>query len=161
MSDWVVPDTLVTPEQFGTWIGAQVPANAVPLLRSCTAMVYDATKLSIYATDTSTGLPSDPTILQCMQDATCIQAAAWMALKIDPLAGGVSTVKVVTSKKIGSGAITYSNAGADATAAAQLAATTQLVPDAVKKLRQQNLISHWPSREYGYGNTPGVWPNLV
>ncbi|QWT24944.1 hypothetical protein KPL76_06195 [Subtercola sp. PAMC28395] len=94
-----------------------------------------------------------------MNDATCIQAAALAALKIDPLAGGIQQGGVRSSKKILSASVTI--AGAEQTAAALASATTTLVPDAVEKLRQQNLISYWPSREYGYGNTPGIWPNLV
>ncbi len=149
MADYVVPDNLATPADLAAWTGTAVPSNAVPLMRSCSAMVLAATKLAIYATDTSTGLPSDLTILKCMNDATCIQAAAWIALGIDPLAGGVDLGGVKKSKKIGSAS--FEIAGAEQTAAARANAVKELVPDAIKKLRQQNLISYWPSREYGYG----------
>jgi hypothetical protein len=159
MSDWVVPSTLASPADLVAWTGVAAPANAIPLLRKASSMVLKATKLSIYATDTSTGLASDPTILKCMNDATCIQAAALTALAIDPLAGGVQHGGVKSSKKILSASFTI--AGAEQTAAAIASAASSLVPDAVEKLREQNLISHWPSREYGYGNTPGIWPNLV
>lgn len=159
MPDWVVPAALASPDNLAAWTGGAAPANAVPLLRKASAMVLAATKLAIYATDRTTGLASDPTILQCMNDATCIQAAALSALKIDPLAGGVQQGGVKSSKKLLSA--TFTMAGAEQTAAALAAAATDLVPDAVDKLRQQNLISYWPSREYGYGNVPGVWPNLI
>lgn len=159
MFDWVVPDTFASTADFVAWTGAPAPANVTPLLRECTLMVLAATKLSVYATDTSTGLPTDPNILNCMRDATCIQAAAWMQLGIDPLAGGVHVAAVKSSKRIGSASIQYADAAQ--AAAARAAATIYLVPAAVKKLRTQNLISYWPSREYGWGNTPGIWPNLV
>lgn len=159
MFDWVVPDTLAAPDDLAAWTGQPVPDNAVVLLRECSALVLKATKLAIYATDTATGLATDPNILNCMRDAACIQAAAWIQLGIDPLTGGVQVSAVKASKGIGSARIQY----ADATqvAAARQAATVSLVPAAMEKLRTQNLISHWPSREYGWGNTPGVWPFLV
>lgn len=159
MTDWVVPDLLAAPADLATWIGGTDPTNATPLLRKATSMVLNATRMAIYATDATTGLPSDPVILKCMNEATCIQAAALNALAIDPLAGGIQQGGVRASKKIGSAAITI--AGSEQTAAAIAAAASELVPDALAKLRQQNLLSRWPSREYGYGNTPGVWPNLV
>lgn len=159
MFDWTVPDTFANAADLAAWTGAAAPANATALLRKATSMILSATKLAIYATDTDTGLPSDPKILQCMNDAACIQAAALSALAINPLAGGVQQGGISSSKKIGTASIT--TAGAEQTAAALAAAATSLVPDALEKLRQQNLISYWPSREYGYGNTPGIWPNLV
>jgi hypothetical protein len=159
MFDWVVPDTLASPEDLAAWTSAAASSNAVPLLRKASAMVLSATKLAIYATDSDTGLASDPVILKCMNDATCIQAAALAALKIDPLAGGVQQGGVKSSKKILSASFTM--AGAEQTAAALANAASSLVPDALDKLRSQNLLSRWPSREYGYGNKPGVWPNLL
>jgi hypothetical protein len=135
------------------------PDNVTALLRACSGMVLSVTKLSVYATNTDTGLASDPNILNCMRDATCIQAAAWMTLGIDPLAGGVQVTAVKASKGIGSARIQYADAAQAAEARA--AATRYLVPAAIDKLRSQNLISYWPSREYGWGNTPGIWPNLV
>jgi hypothetical protein len=159
MPDWVVPDALADSDDLAAWIGAAAPANADALLRKATSMVLKATKLAIYATDTTTGLASDPVILQCMNDATCIQAAALNALNIDPLAGGIQQGGFKSTKKIGTA--TISIAGAEQTAAAIASAATQLVPDALEKLRSQNLLSTWPSREYGYGNVPGVWPNEV
>lgn len=159
MSDWVVPDAFADSDDLAAWTGTAAPSNADALLRKATSMVLAATKLAIYATDTATGLPSDPTILQCMNDATCIQAAALSALNIDPLAGGVQQGGIKSSKKIGTAS--FSMAGAEQTAAAIASAATSLVPDAIDKLRSQNLLSTWPSREYGYGNTPGVWPNLI
>lgn len=159
MSDWVVPDMLANSSDLASWTGSAAPANATALLRKASSMVLSATKLAIYATDATTGLPSDPVILQCMNDATCIQAAALAALKIDPLAGGIQQGGVRATKKIGTAVISV--AGSEQTAAALASATTSLVPDALDKLRQQNLLSTWPSREYGYGNKPGVWPNGV
>ncbi len=159
MFDFVVPDTYAAPSDLETWTGTAPPANAVSLLRACSALVFASVRLAIYATDTTTGLPSDPNILQCMMQATCIQAAAWIKLGIDPDLAGVIVPTVKKTKKIGSASVEY--ADAEAAAAARQAAQTSLVPAAYDKLRSQNLISHWPSREYGYGSTPGIWPNLL
>jgi hypothetical protein len=141
MSGYVVPTALATPDDLTEWTGT-APANATALLRSATSLVLDATKLAVYCTDDDTGLPTDVNVLAAMRDATCIQAAAWVALKIDPLAGGIDIVGVKTAKHIGSAGFTV--AGAEQAAAQKAAAASSLVPEAVRRLRQQGLISTFP-----------------
>lgn len=144
MFDWVVPDTLATPDDLATWTGAEVPDNAVVLLRECSALVLKTTKLAIYATDTSTGLATDPNILKCMRDAACIQAAAWIKLGIDPDLGGIVTQATKTSKKIGSAAVTYSDAESQSVAAMRQFAMVGLVPSAARIGRLNDLLGNQP-----------------
>lgn len=140
----VIPVTLASPSDFATWTGTTAPANITAILRSCTSLVLDATETAYYTVDSTTGLATDPIILAAMRDATCIQAAAWVALAIDPLLGGTATATVKTSKKIGSAAFTISDADAAAANAARTAAMTELVPDAFRKLQQLNLLGDSP-----------------
>lgn len=142
MAGFVVPSTLATPEDLADWTGTTAPANAAQLLRSATTLVLDATEGAHYPVDEATGLSTDTQVLEAMRDATCIQAAAWAAINYNPLTGGVATSTVKRSKKIGSGSIEL--AGADAAARAQAAAARSLVPDAIRKLQQNNLLGYQP-----------------
>lgn len=136
---YIIPAMLADAADLQRWTQAPVPDNADTYLRSCSSMVSDATRLAVYRTDPTTGLPTDPTILDAFRDATCIQAAAWITLGIDPLTGGFDTTGVKSSKKIGSAAITV--AGADQAAAARAYAAANLVPEAIRVLRVHGLIS--------------------
>ncbi|QDZ15783.1 hypothetical protein [Humibacter ginsenosidimutans] len=139
MTSYVVPDMLATSDDLAEWTKQAAPANADLVLRDCTTLVLDATRTACYETDPATGLAIDPNIAQALNDATCIQAAAWGKLGIDPLAGGIDTGGVKASKSIGSAS--FAIAGAAQTAAAKAFATDNLVPAAVRRLRQQNLIT--------------------
>lgn len=134
----VVPDFLAQPGDLAAWTGAATPANATPLLRSATSLVLQASGSSYYATDPVTGLATDTATAAVLRDATCIQAAAWAALGIDPLTGGVVVAGVASQKSIGTAHLTYADAGLAAAAKAQ--AVTQLVPEAVRKLVENNLM---------------------
>jgi hypothetical protein len=136
--NFVVPSLLAQPADLAAWTGAAAPANAVPLLRSASSLVISATSTSYYAADPVTGMATDPVALQVLNDATCIQAAAWAALGIDPLKGGVQVAGVASQKSIGTAHITYADAGQAATAKAD--ALTRLVPEAVRKLQENNLL---------------------
>jgi hypothetical protein len=143
--DAVVPDMLASVDQFTAWAtrrGITVPDNATALLLSCTILVIDATDGAYYDTDSTTGLATDPLIGNALADATCIQAAAWAALGIDPVMGGTATVGVRTAKGIGSARVSYADAAQAADARAL--ATVGLVPDAERRLRQVNLIGAEP-----------------
>jgi hypothetical protein len=83
-------------------------------------------------------LATDPVNAKVLQDATCIQAAAWAALGIDPLAGGVQVAGVESQVSIGTAHITFADAAGAAVAKA--AALTRLVPDAARKLAENNLL---------------------
>lgn len=139
---FVIPPTLASPSDLATWTGVAAPTNAVQLLRACSSMVLDATEGAYYTVDPITGLATDAQILVAMRDATCIQAAAWAALGIDPLTGGAVTSKVKSSQKLLTAVITYADAAA--AAEARKAAYEHLVPTAMQKLQQNNLIGTHP-----------------
>ena len=136
--NFVVPSMLAQPSDLATWTGVAAPVNATVLLRSASSLVLQASSSSYYAADPLTGLATDPVVAQVLNDATCIQAAAWDALGINPLTGGVITAGVASSKSIGTAHITLADATAAATARAQ--AVTTLVPEAVRKLVENNLM---------------------
>ena len=140
--DFVIPPALAAPEDLATWIADAPPNNAIALLREATTLVLDAVEGSFYDIDPLTGLATDLQVKNALRDATCIQAAAWNSINYDPLAGGVVTSLVKSSKKIGSAS--FSIAGADTAAASQAAASGQLVPAAVRKLQQNNLFGTTP-----------------
>lgn len=137
---FIVPTTLASTAEYLEWTGDSVaPAKLTQTLRSCSTLVLDVTKTAIYDTDPATGLATDAEVKAALRDATCIQAAAWVALKIDPATGGVLVQSVKKRKGLGTAVIEY----ADTTAAAlaRAAAYEALVPDAWKFLRQRGLIS--------------------
>jgi hypothetical protein len=136
---FVIPSTLASPADLTAWMGATTaPALAVPLLRSATTLVLNATSASYYDADPATGLPTDAQTLKVMNDATCIQAAAWDAIKYNPLTGGVITTGVKTSKSIGTAHITYADGAMAAQARAD--AIRDLVPDALRMLELNGLL---------------------
>lgn len=136
--DFIVPTTLAAPTDLAAWTGAAAPANATPLLRSATSLVLEATSADYYSVDPTTGVATDVIVKQAMNDAVCIQAAAWSVLGYDPLRGGVLEAGSETAVKIGTASITYADAGMAALAEAE--AFTTLVPDAVRRLRQVDLL---------------------
>lgn len=146
MTGWfgsfTIPTMLASPADLQDWTDEDPPANAVPILRACTAIVLDAVQGSYYDVDPETGYATDLILAKTMTEATCIQAAAWIELGINPLAGGIDLGGVKSSKKIGTASFTI--AGAESTAAAKAYAAKYLVDDAVTKLRQQNLIGNGP-----------------
>jgi len=140
--DAAIPTAYATRDDLATWMGATAPVNADVLLRSATTLVYDATEEAYYTVDPTTGLPTDTQLLGALRDATCAQAAAWDAIKYNPLTGGVVTALVKKSKKIGSAS--FDVAGADVAAASQAAAAGELVPEALRILRRNNLVGNGP-----------------
>lgn len=134
-----VPDMLAQPTDLANWTGTTAPGNATALLREATSMVLSATLGGYYAVDPVTGLATDPVVAKVLNDATCIQAAAWAALGYDPNLGGIITAGVESQTKIGSASIVFADAAA--AAAAKQAAIEGLVPAAVRKLAQNNLLS--------------------
>jgi len=140
----IIPTQYATASDLAAWTQAPAPANADQILRACTGLVLDATEEAYYTTDPTTGMATDTQILGAMRDATCIQAAAWIALNIDPATGGVLTQSLRTSKKIGTAQVTFDVADTAAAAAARQAAYTGLVPAALAHLRRYNLIGNGP-----------------
>ena len=137
--NFVIPDTLAAPADLAAWTGTAAPSNATTLLREASSMVLSATKGAYYAADPATGRATDPVVGKALQDATCIQAAAWAALGIDPNLGGVATATIASAKSIGSAHLSYADAAQ--AAAAKDAALNGLVPAAVRKLSQNNLLA--------------------
>jgi hypothetical protein len=115
-----------------------IPDNAAALLRTASLRVREATKAARYDVDVD-GLPTDATILQAFKDATCTHAAAMVAAKVDPGAGGVVTkAATAASKSVGSANITY--AGTKEAAASLTWLAGNLAPDAAAILSQAGLI---------------------
>lgn len=125
---------------FTTWSGTPAPANIDSLLRSASLLVRGATIASIYSTDAN-GIPSDGRVLAAFRDATCAQAAMWVAAGIDPVGGGVASSAPVRSKKLGSGSVDYdTSVNASVTAfTAKQAASRELCAEAYMILRQAGL----------------------
>lgn len=142
--DFVIPAALATSTDYTTWTGAAAPTNITSILRACTSLVLDATMTAFYDVDTTTGLATDTQTLTAMRNATCIQAAAWVKLGIDPDLGGVVTPTIASSKKIGTASIVRDTADVAAASAARTAALTGLVPDAMRMLQQNNLLAYGP-----------------
>lgn len=136
--------TLATADDYATWAEQTAPVNITRILRACTRLVLDATLIAEYCADAD-GNATDTGVVEALREATCIQAAAWVALKIDPDTGGVLTQSVKASKKIGTGAVTYDTADTTAAAAARRAAYTGLVPGALQTLRLAGLLTAFPS----------------
>ena len=140
MPSFIVPTALATAADLNEWMaGSPLTGNATVLLRSATTLVLNATSGARYDVDLLTGLATDPLTLQAMNDATCIQAAAWDAIKYNPLTGGVITSGVKTSKSIGTAHITYADGAMAAQSRAD--AIASLVPDAARVLRLRGLIT--------------------
>jgi len=136
-SGFVLPPLLAQESDLDSWMGG-LPANAGALLRQATQIVLDATNVAYYPVDSTTGLATDPIVAAALNQATCAQAAALSTLGIDPNAGGVVMPGVESSKGIGTAHITYADA-ANASATRQSAANN-LVPEAERILRLNNLL---------------------
>ena len=135
---FVVPDFLAQPADLASWMGVTAPANATALLRAATSLVLAASGASYYEVDATTGLATDATVAGVLRDATCIQAAAWSKLGVDPDLGGVVVASVASQKSIGTARLMYADAQAAADAKTQ--SLTNLVPAAVRKLQENNLM---------------------
>lgn len=134
-----IPEKLATVEDYKTWTEeATAPPKIEQTLRSCTTLVFDATKTAVYSVDAE-GFATDLDIKNALRDATCIQAAAWVALNIDPATGGVIVQSAKKRKELGTAVIEYADTAA--AAAARSAAYEGLVPAARKYLRLRGLIS--------------------
>jgi hypothetical protein len=139
---YVVPTTLATSAEYAAWAGAAGPSNIDAILRSCTTLVFDATKTAIYAVDAN-GLATDTVVKNALRDATCIQAQAWVSLGIDPAAGGaMQTAKTAKRKKIGTAEVEYTEIELKAVTIARADAYSSLVPEAATYLRTRGLITN-------------------
>ncbi|MGW5673940.1 hypothetical protein ACWEV4_02410 [Streptomyces sp. NPDC003860] len=66
------PRVYATPEQLAAWTGAPAPADAERLLARASEDVSDALLTAVYETS-SVGMPTDPSVVQALADATCAQ----------------------------------------------------------------------------------------
>lgn len=140
---FVVPTTLASPADYTAWTGDQTaPPKITQTLRSCSTLVLQASLGALYDVDPATGLATDPAVKDALRDATCIQAAAWVALGIDPATGGVLTTSTKRRKKLGTAEIEYADTAQ--AAAARAAAYRELVPEAAAFLAQRNLLGTEP-----------------
>lgn len=111
--------TYASGDQLAAWLGTTAPSNAGQLCRSATILVAAACYRDPY-----TDSPSDVEA-PVLRDATCAQAATWIALGVDPSAAGVDS-SPVKSSKIGTGSVERDTT---TLAAARLAAVTELAPE--------------------------------
>lgn len=160
------PEFLAQPTDLASYMGyfqpdgttpdtTRLPANATLILRRTTKQVQTVTQGAFYDVDPATGLPlpvyDDKTetystaIGDAMTEATCIQAAAWITLGIDPLLGGTYLGgSVKASTKIGTASTQRAQADQEQAVAARLAALNGLVPAALEVLQHQNLVGNGP-----------------
>lgn len=139
-------------QDYSTWVGDSgiMPTNISQLLRSASLLIAEETKAAYYDADADTSLPTDPTILQAFNDATCAQAMVWAQLGIDPNLGGLDVQAPKRGKGIGTARIDYDTSVV--TSAAAFAARQQLVTglclQAQTILRQVGVLS---MRTWTYG----------
>lgn len=119
-----------------------VPPKAGVLVREASQVVSDALRLVRYAVDAE-GLPSSVRQREAVRDATCAQAAAWLAAGIDPLqVGGAQDAlggRRVSSKSAGGLSVSYvASPAADAARDALVAG--ELVPSAWRYLTAAGLV---------------------
>lgn len=118
------------------------PPNAAQLLRAASSLIDRETVTAVYGVNSDTGRARDQRILDALRDATCAQAATWVALGVDPLKGGADPSAAVRRKSLGSGTIEYDTA---TVAAARTQAADSLAPEAAQILASAGLL------------TPRVW----
>lgn len=120
-----------TVDQLATWLAqtsvCDVPSNGAGLLRSATLLV---------ARDINENPYNAVTIDEPRIDATCAQAAAWIAAGIDPAAGSVGIAQTVKSKGVDGATVSYDGP----TSVDRMAALTTLCPDAYSILYNAGLL---------------------
>lgn len=123
--------TYATTDQLGAWITDGSLDNADALLRSATILVARACERDLY-TDSPTG-----TDAQALADATCAQAATWIALGVDPAKAGTDFPAPVKSSTV-----LGANVQRDTTAqsAAIVTAAAGLCPLAIDILQTSGLL---------------------
>ena len=134
-----------TPDDLASWTGRDPPDGAERLLRSASMLIRRDTAAAFYLAD-ARGLPTDPLVSAAFRDATCAQAAAWAALRVDPQLGGVVTARTPASKSLDGASIAYADASHAATARER--AVRELVPEAVEILSAKGLLQ---MRAWVYG----------
>lgn len=77
------PRVYATPEQLTAWTGQPPPPDADRLLMRASEDVDDALAAALYDVDRTTGMPTDPNVIQALTDATCAQVEHWQATGSD------------------------------------------------------------------------------
>lgn len=131
-----------TPADLQEWTGQAPPDNAVPLLRSASALVEEATMLAVYPVF-SDGMPRGADHVGAFRDATCAQAAFWAANGLDPAAGELVELgkRVASSKSVKGASVSYDAADAAAAKQARVDALRTLCAEAFQILRNAGLVS--------------------
>ncbi len=132
--------TYATSTDLATYIGGSAPTNADVLLRHASGLVTDAISRAIYTVD-SDGIPTDTGYAQACQEATCLQAAAWDANGVNPLAGRSGVQQAVASKSGAGVSVAYASYAADAQARSDLASGDVLLPGALRILKAAGLLT--------------------
>lgn len=73
-----MPRVYATPEQLAAWTGTPAPADAERLLARASADVDAVLLCAVYETNAA-GMPTDPTVVQALADATCAQVEYQLA----------------------------------------------------------------------------------
>lgn len=138
-----------TSTDLASWTGQAAPDDAAALLRSASVLVRTATRAALYDVD-SAGKPSDAVILGAFRDATCAQAAAWSAAKINPAEQGLGLGEPgVVSKSMGGRTVQYADLSGSVTIQQQRAtAATELCPEARNILAAEGLLDGQPGIGY-------------
>lgn len=124
------------------WTGQAPPDNVVPLLRSASALVEEATMLAVYSVDKD-GMPRRTADVDAFRDATCAQVAFWSANELDPASGELVEVgkRVASSKSIKGASVSYDAADMARAKQARVDALTTLCAAAFQILRNEGLVS--------------------
>ncbi|WP_162989184.1 hypothetical protein [Glutamicibacter nicotianae] len=124
------------------WTGQAPPDNVVPLLRSASGLVEEATMLAVYAVD-SDGMPRNAGHATAFKEATCEQVAFWAANGLDPSAGELVEVqkRVASSKSIKGASVSYDAADTARAKQARVDALRALCTSAFSILRNAGLIN--------------------
>lgn len=131
-----------TPADVQEWTETAPPDNVVPLLRSASALVEEATMLAVYPVNRE-GLPKSPAHVAAFREATCEQVAFWAANDLDPSKGGLDeqAVKVASSKSVKGASVSYDASDMARAKQARVDALRELSTSAFQILRNAGLVS--------------------
>jgi hypothetical protein len=68
-----------TPDDVVDWLGDYPPSNVDTLITRASLVVDELLVGVRYCTDTTTGLPTDTTVIGALRDAVCAQVAWWIS----------------------------------------------------------------------------------
>lgn len=136
-----MPLIYATPSDLATWTGSPAPDNAAVMLREASGLVGDAIICDLYEA-TSTGLPTNPTYVDALRDATCAQVEHWIAAQIDPLAGAGGQEPRMTVSAIDGASVSFDTY---LTAPDRLNSAKYLAASSWRILRRAGLGSSWVS----------------